>query len=111
MACLCNLLSTDVTDLCAQMVLAVSFYFFTSLSLTFMNKAIFNRFEFPLLVTLYQQLCTWILLWAFGTLGTRWRRLSFVPPPEFRADVAMSVLPLSVLYVGMLSSTNFCRND
>jgi len=40
-------------------VLAVSFYFFTSLSLTFMNKAIFNRFEFPLFVTCFQQIITW----------------------------------------------------
>jgi len=49
--------------------LAVSFYFATSLSLTFMNKIIFNRFEFPLFVTCYQQLITWMLLWTFGTIG------------------------------------------
>jgi hypothetical protein len=33
-----------------KVALAVSFYFFTSLSLTFANKAIFNRFAYPLLV-------------------------------------------------------------
>ena len=52
-----------------KVALAVSFYFATSLSLTFMNKIIFNRFEFPLFVTCYQQLITWMLLWTFGTIG------------------------------------------
>lgn len=52
-----------------KVALAVSFYFATSLSLTFMNKIIFNRFEFPLFVTCYQQLITWMLLWTLGTIG------------------------------------------
>ena len=42
-----------------KVVMAVSFYFFTSLSLTFLNKAIFNLFEFPFFVTCYQQMITW----------------------------------------------------
>jgi len=91
-----------------KVALAVSFYFFTSLSLTFMNKTIFNRFAYPLLVTCYQQIITCVLLWSFGTLGERHAVLSFAPPPEFNWNTAAEVLPLTVLYVGMLSATNFC---
>ena len=41
----------------------MSFYFFTSLSLTFMNKAIFKQFPFPLFVTAFQLIVAWALLW------------------------------------------------
>lgn len=100
--------STGKLSKLTKLVMAVFFYFSTSLSLTFMNKALFNRFSFPLLVTLYQQIATWVLLWFFGVLGLHFNRLSFVPPPEFDARIGVDILPLTALYVAMLSSTNYC---
>ena len=127
-----------------------------------MNKAIFNRFEFPLFVTCFQQIITWYfarlsdfsvcidlnvrlctpsprdicdkhsrthalthplnginthththtytraLVWGFGTLGRHFKSLSFAPPPEFKYEEAVAILPLTGLYVGMLVLTNAC---
>lgn len=91
-----------------KVAIAVSFYFFTSLSLTFANKAIFNQFEYPLFVTCYQQIMTLVLLYLFGTLGQHFDLLSFAPPLEFNRDTAFEVIPLTILYVGMLTGTNYC---
>jgi hypothetical protein len=91
-----------------KVAMAVSFYFFTSLSLTFANKAIFNKFEYPLFVTCFQQIMTLVLLCTFGTLGQHIDLLSFAPPPEFNSETAIEVIPLTLLYVGMLTGTNYC---
>ena len=58
--------------------------------------------------TIRQQIATWVLLWFFGVLGLHFNRLSFVPPPEFDARIGVDILPLTALYVAMLSSTNYC---
>jgi len=91
-----------------KVVLAVSFYFFTSLSLTFLNKCILTQFPFPLFVTAFQLVVAWAMLWAFGWAGQYCTPLAFAPPPEFDLSVAAAVLPVTVLYVGMLSMTNYC---
>ena len=76
-----------------KVVLAVSFYFLTSLSLTFMNKCIFRQFPFPLFVTAFQLVIAWIMLWVFGWAGQHWKPLAFAPPAEFNPSVAAAVSP------------------
>jgi GDP-fucose transporter C1 len=76
-----------------KVVLAVSFYFFTSLSLTFMNKCIVRQFPFPLFVTAFQLVIAWIMLWVFGWAGQHCKPLAFAPPAEFDPSVAAAVLP------------------
>jgi len=73
-----------------------------------MNKSIFQRFHFPLFVTNFQLIVTWILLWMIGTAGQWDKTFSFAPPPEFDISIAVQVVPVTFLYVGMLSMTNYC---
>ena len=91
-----------------KVLLAVLFYFATSLSLTFMNKSIFRQFHFPLFVTNFQLIITWVLLWIIGMAGLWDKKFSFAPPPEFDVSIAVQVVPVTFLYVGMLSMTNYC---
>ncbi|KAF9348785.1 hypothetical protein BGX26_012822 [Mortierella sp. AD094] len=95
-----------------SIISAIAFYWFASLSVVFLNKAILsnseNKFPFPLFVTLFQLVVALVLLVVSGHLGKRNRLLSMVPPFEFDLDIARSVAPLSVVYVLMLTLNNLC---
>lgn len=88
--------------------LSVLFYLLTSLTLTLMNKLIFSQFQFPLFVTEFQLIVSMAMLVVLGEISRWTGLLSFVPPVEFELSKARAVAPVTVLFVTMLSFTNYC---
>jgi len=88
----------------------VGFYFFISISLVFLNKAIMKnyKFELPLFITWYQQVVSLACIVISGYLGRYVSFLSFIPMYEFKLLVAKDVLPLTSVLVGMVSFNNLC---
>ncbi|KAF9583833.1 hypothetical protein BGW38_008375 [Lunasporangiospora selenospora] len=91
---------------------SIAFYWVASLSVVFLNKTILSgseyKFPYPLFVTLFQLLVALVLLVVCGQLGKRNRLFSTIPPFEFDLDLVRSILPLSVVYVLMLTLNNLC---
>ena len=100
---------------------AVSFYWFVSISLVFLNKLLLSgedSLPAPLFVTWYQTVCGVLLCYAFGEVGDSIRREKkegdeesiFEQFPKFEYDLAVArkVLPASVCFIGMVSFNNLC---
>jgi len=77
----------------------------------FFNKIIFTYsakpFEFPIFITLYQQLISLICVIILGIIG-QWLnpQYALIPPLEFKLETAKAVLPLTLIYVAMLATNN-----
>lgn len=76
----------------------VAFYFFTSLSLVFLNKFLFDKpdLDAPIFITWTQIVVAVVLLRVFLT--------DF----SFSLDIAIKAIPLSVLFLVMLVTSNLC---
>nr|XP_060620087.1 GDP-fucose transporter 1 [Anolis sagrei ordinatus] len=91
----------------------VSLYWFTSITMVFLNKYLLGSpslgLDAPLFVTFFQCLVTVLLCKAMGLLAGLCPRgcLDF---PSIRLDlkVSRSVLPLSVVFIGMITFNNLC---
>eukprot|EP01113_Clastostelium_recurvatum_P021573 TRINITY_DN2557_c0_g1_i3.p1 TRINITY_DN2557_c0_g1~~TRINITY_DN2557_c0_g1_i3.p1 ORF type:complete len:363 (-),score=77.93 TRINITY_DN2557_c0_g1_i3:19-1083(-) len=94
----------------SQILGAVSFYFFISISLVFLNKAIMKnyKFELPLFITWYQQVVSLVCIYLLGIFGRSYSVISFIPPFEFRTIVAKDIMPLTTVLIGMISFNNLC---
>ncbi|PRP80125.1 hypothetical protein PROFUN_12208 [Planoprotostelium fungivorum] len=89
--------------------LVVGFYFFISIALVFLNKNIMSvDFPFPLFVTWYQLVVALVIVGILGHLGKSYPMLSIIPPLEFNVVIAQKVLPLAVVFVGMVAFNNLC---
>lgn len=87
----------------------VSFYWVVSMGLVFLNKYVMmSTFPFPLFITWVQLVVSLFMGAVLGHLGTKRPLLSFIPPFDFDRPTARQVLPLSILYVLLLSLTNLC---
>eukprot|EP01130_Rhizamoeba_saxonica_P013381 TRINITY_DN5711_c0_g1_i1.p1 TRINITY_DN5711_c0_g1~~TRINITY_DN5711_c0_g1_i1.p1 ORF type:complete len:142 (+),score=2.61 TRINITY_DN5711_c0_g1_i1:40-465(+) len=90
----------------------VSFYFCISLSLVFLNKALMKGLEFPypLFISWYQLIIAQVAIVVFGWLGQRIKifPLYLFAPWEWDTQIARKVLPLSLVFVAMLSFNNIC---
>jgi len=90
--------------------LVIGFYWICSMSVVFLNKYIFTyaeyEFPFPLFVTWYQFLVALILLILTGY--SKSKVFTIVPPYEFKLSTALNILPLTAIYVGMLTFNNLC---
>ncbi|XP_048342685.1 GDP-fucose transporter 1 isoform X1 [Sphaerodactylus townsendi] len=96
-----------------QIATVVSLYWFISITMVFLNKYLLGsptlRLDAPLFVTFYQCLITVLICKLLSLLA------SFCPPsyldfPSIRMDlkVSRSVLPLSVVFIGMITFNNLC---
>jgi len=87
----------------------VGFYFFVSIALVFLNKNIMSsKFSYPLFITWYQLVVALVIVGILGELGKRHQSLSLIPPLEFNPVIAQKVLPLAVIFVGMVAFNNLC---
>ncbi|ORY05212.1 hypothetical protein K493DRAFT_252836 [Basidiobolus meristosporus CBS 931.73] len=90
----------------------VAFYWFSSLSVVFLNKYILSspeyKFSYPLFVTWYQLVVALVLLVVWGQLGKSISFFSTIPPFEFDLRIAKRVAPLTIIYVLMLALNNLC---
>jgi len=92
-----------------RIITVVVFYFFVSISLVFLNKNIMlEDFEFPIFITWCQLVIALLCVVIFGELGKSWKPASIFPPFELDTNVAKQVLPLTLVYVGMISFNNLC---
>lgn len=94
-----------------QILGVVSLYWFISITLVFVNKAILSggeKLEAPLFVTCYQCVVTvaacYVLKWASKSVP-QW--FTF-PDLTIDVNILKQVLPLSVIFVGMITFNNLC---
>ncbi|CAH1783742.1 unnamed protein product [Owenia fusiformis] len=95
-----------------KIALVVSAYWFVSISLVFINKYLLSsedlKLDAPLFVTWFQCVVTVALCGILGVLAKLMP--GHITFPEFKIDVKVSreVLPLSIVFVAMISFNNLC---
>jgi GDP-fucose transporter C1 len=95
----------------AAVVLA---YFTISISLVFMNKLLLTEgasIPAPMFVTWYQCVITAAICYALGTISEGAEKDTFLaqfPKQKYDIPTASRVLPLSVVFVGMITFNNLC---
>ncbi|XP_074855063.1 GDP-fucose transporter 1 isoform X2 [Carettochelys insculpta] len=107
--------SKETPFLCkaVQIALVVSLYWFVSITMVFLNKYLLDspslRLDAPLFVTFYQCAVTVIFCKSLSLMA------SCCPPgyldfPSLRMDlkVSRSILPLSVIFISMITFNNLC---
>jgi len=92
----------------------VSCYWFVSITLVFVNKALLSgseKLEAPLFVTCYQCVVTVAACYAIRAAARMFpERLSF-PSLQLDMNIIKQVLPLSVVFVGMITFNNLCLQN
>jgi len=97
-------------------------YWFVSISMVYLNKYLMNGSELsaPLFITWYQCVVTCAVIYLCGQQGEKQRKFKrknqsqmeqfFDKFPEITFDphVAKKVMPLSVIFVGMITFNNLC---
>ncbi|XP_798515.2 GDP-fucose transporter 1 [Strongylocentrotus purpuratus] len=95
--------------------LVVCAYWFISISLVFMNKYLLSskslKLDAPLFVTFYQCVVTVMLCFILSLLGKAVPNLVSFPPLKFDYKVTREVLPLSLVFVGMITFNNLCLKN
>jgi GDP-fucose transporter C1 len=96
----------------------VSAYWVVSISMVYLNKILLSNPEAsipaPLFVTWYQCFLTCIICVVLGNMGETTRRAgtkSFLDQfPKIKTDMKQSIniLPLSLIFVGMITFNNLC---
>jgi GDP-fucose transporter C1 len=113
----------------------VATYWFVSISMVYLNKVLMSSegvsISAPLFITWYQCVVTILICWAAGKIAEVMQRKSDVLPTNdgsdfdgnkghkksffsqfpkaiYHTDVGMKVLPLSIIFVGMISFNNLC---
>jgi len=105
----------SATTLAQQYVIittAVSSYWVCSIGLVFLNKYLLSspelKLDAPLFVTWFQCLCTVMLCYACAGLSSKFPDLVKFPKMSFDAKISREVLPLSIVFVAMITFNNLC---
>eukprot|EP00091_Calanus_sinicus_P017765 TRINITY_DN3851_c0_g1_i1.p1 TRINITY_DN3851_c0_g1~~TRINITY_DN3851_c0_g1_i1.p1 ORF type:complete len:329 (-),score=98.65 TRINITY_DN3851_c0_g1_i1:24-1010(-) len=92
----------------------VACYWFVSITLVFVNKALLSgseKLEAPLFVTCYQCVVTVVACYAIRAAARMYPdRLSF-PSLHLDINIIKQVLPLSIIFVGMITFNNLCLKN
>lgn len=87
-------------------------YWFVSISLVFLNKFLLSGKDFkldaPLFITWYQCLISLVILFFLSLLGDKYPSIDKFPEFHINPEVCKKVLPLSVVFVGMITANNLC---
>lgn len=88
----------------------VVLYWFVSITLVFLNNYLLDNRELdaPLFVTFYQCLVTVGLCWLMQLLSRLCPGLIDFPAVRFDVKTSREVLPLSVVFIGMITFNNLC---
>jgi uncharacterized membrane protein len=96
----------------------IAAYWFVSITMVYLNKILLSNADAsipaPLFVTWYQCVLTCIICVVLGNMGEKTRAagqqswLNEFPKVKFSPQVAISVLPLSLIFVGMITFNNVC---
>lgn len=105
----------------------VATYWFVSISMVYLNKVLMSSesvsIEAPLFITWFQCLVTTLICWIAGKIsesmkeseglpltGSEGKKSFFsqFPQAKYNPDTGKKVLPLSVIFVGMITFNNLC---
>ncbi|XP_029904453.1 GDP-fucose transporter 1 isoform X2 [Myripristis murdjan] len=88
----------------------VALYWFISITMVFLNNYLLDNRELdaPLFVTFYQCVVTVGLCWLLQSLSSFCPGLISFPELRFDLKVCREVLPLSVVFIGMITFNNLC---
>lgn len=96
----------------AEVVLVVSAYWVVSISMVFLNKKLLSGMDLdaPLFVTMFQCSCAALISVTAILVAKRSKKLAvFVPAKlEIKSEVLVAVLPLSLIFVSMITFNNLC---
>lgn len=102
----------------SYVVSVVSSYWVVSISMVYLNKILLSNTDAsipaPLFVTWYQCVVTCVICVILGNMGEKTRAanqqswLNEFPKIRFSPAVTVSVLPLSLIFVGMITFNNVC---
>nr|CAG4646347.1 EOG090X081X [Macrothrix elegans] len=96
-----------------RIFLVVSAYWVVSISLVFINKALLSgqtngTLDAPLFVTWFQCVVTVLICYILAFTGKCFPSLGKFPELTLDAQVMLKVLPLSLVFVAMISFNNLC---
>nr|CAG4650243.1 EOG090X081X [Sida crystallina] len=97
-----------------KIFLVVTAYWVVSISLVFINKALLSgdskgtQLDAPLFVTWFQCVVTVAICILLSTGAKIFPQLGQFPEMEFKVSVMLQVLPLSIVFVAMISFNNLC---
>jgi GDP-fucose transporter C1 len=100
-----------------KIALVVIAYFIVSIALVFSNKVLLSSegatIPAPVFVTWFQCVLTALIIYALGLVaeGTPNEGIMAELPrakPDYKLSVAKAVLPLSIIFVGMITFNNLC---
>lgn len=94
-----------------QIGAVVSAYWFVSISLVFVNKALLSgseKLEAPLFITCYQCVVTVLACYIIRGAANRFPKKISFPDLVLDINILKQVLPLSIVFVGMITFNNLC---
>ncbi|CAD5226700.1 unnamed protein product [Bursaphelenchus xylophilus] len=96
-------------------VTAVSSYWVCSIGLVFLNKYLLSspslKLDAPLFVTWFQSLMTVVLCYSCSWISKTAPHLLKFPSMTFDQKISRDVLPLSFIFVGMITFNNLCLKN
>ncbi|XP_043938508.1 GDP-fucose transporter 1 isoform X2 [Protopterus annectens] len=95
-----------------KIALVVTLYWFVSITMVFLNKYLLDspalKLDAPLFVTFFQCVVTVVLCWCMNILAMLCPGSVDFPSIKFDPKVSRSVLPLSIVFIGMITFNNLC---
>lgn len=94
-----------------KIFLVVSIYWFVSITLVFVNKSLLSgstKLEAPLFVTFFQCVVTVAACYVIKFVSNRMPDKVSFPDLTLRVNIMKQVLPLSIIFVGMITFNNLC---
>lgn len=94
----------------AKIAAVVACYWFVSITMVFLNNYLLDNRELdaPLFVTFYQCVVTVVLCWLLQALSRFCPGFIDFPVLKFDLKVSREVLPLSVVFICMITFNNLC---
>lgn len=87
-------------------------YWCVSISLVFLNKYLLSskdlKLEAPIFITWYQCVVSLLVIFLLSFVGDKFAHIETFPAFKIDFAVAKSILPLSIVFVGMITANNLC---
>ena len=103
--------NSSLTSKYVKIFLVVSLYWFISISMVFVNKSLLSGhtdFSAPFFVTWFQCVLTVGGCYLLSSLSSSFPGLSNFPSLQIKWSVCKQVLPLSIVFVSMITFNNMC---
>ena len=102
----------------AYIASVIASYWFVSISMVYLNKTLMSgdtSIPAPMFITWYQCLITVLICWLLGNIGEITRKdtsktsfFSQFPKLSYDINKGMKVMPLSLVFVGMIACNQLC---